>query len=132
MALEQMKREANSMSTGLDGGSASSSRGGCGNSQRGKRDYGASRAAGGASQSVTGQASDGFSYGKLTVTNYVCNICNAQYKHHCNLLTHQIKAHGREKKKGTGRPLKNAASQLPNWDINDMGGYEIQENADYN
>jgi len=46
---------------------------------------------------------DGFSYGKQTVTNYVCNLCSASYKHHCNLLTHQVRIHGRPKKQ-LGRP----------------------------
>lgn len=51
-------------------------------------------------------STDGFSYGKLTVTNYVCNICGAQYRQQCNLLTHQVRVHGREKKRGTGRRPK--------------------------
>lgn len=62
---------------------------------------------GGLRAKVETQASDGFSYGKLTMTKYVCNICGASYKHQCNLLTHQVRVHGRQKKK-TGRRPKNA------------------------
>ena len=47
---------------------------------------------------------DSYSYGKVTITNYVCNLCGVVYKHHCNLLTHQVRVHGRQKKRGAGRP----------------------------
>ena len=62
---------------------------------------------------MRGQASvrvrnmDGYSYGKQTVTNYICNMCEAVYKNHSSLLTHQVKVHGRQKKVGVGRRPKN-------------------------
>lgn len=56
------------------------------------------------SLSVRARSVDGYSYGKQTVTNYICNICNAVYKNHSSLLTHQVKVHGRQKKEGMGRP----------------------------
>lgn len=53
---------------------------------------------------VKARCVDGYSYGKQTVTNYICNICSAVYKNHSSLLTHQVKVHGRQKKEGKGRP----------------------------
>ena len=57
---------------------------------------------------------DGYSFGKQVVTNYVCNICGVKYKHHCSLLTHQVRAHGRQKKK-TGRRPRNIPN-VSDWD----------------
>jgi len=56
------------------------------------------------SSSVRTRTLDGYSYGKQTVTNYICNLCQAVYKNHSSLLTHQVKVHGRQKKEGKGRP----------------------------
>lgn len=70
-------------------------------------------ALGGRATSESVKATDGFSYGKLTVTNYVCNLCGTQYKHQCNLLTHQVRVHGREKKKNIGRRPKAANCSTP-------------------
>src|SRR6218665_197828 len=46
------------------------------------------------------------SYAKLThtVTKYVCNLCDATFNHHCTLLTHQVRKHGRKKNARRGRP----------------------------
>jgi hypothetical protein len=69
-------------------------------------------------ENVETQNMTGFSYGKITQTNYVCNLCGAVYKHHCNLLTHQVNAHGREKQKNRGRrPLQPPAIESGSSDI---------------
>lgn len=60
------------------------------------------------SSSVRTRTLDGYSYGKQTVTNYICNLCQAVYKNHSSLLTHQVKVHGRQKKEGKGRPKMQA------------------------
>lgn len=58
--------------------------------------------------SVDSKNIDGFSYGKQTVTQYICNICGVVYKNHSSLLTHQVKTHGRQKKAGVGRRPKHS------------------------
>jgi hypothetical protein len=45
----------------------------------------------------------GFSYGKMVEMSYVCNLCGKRFRHQCSLLTHQVRIHGREKKKNMGR-----------------------------
>lgn len=75
------------------------------------------------SMSVRARSVDGYSYGKQTVTNYICNICNAVYKNHSSLLTHQVKVHGRQKKEGMGRPRMQPSYEQEddNSDMDEMG-----------
>jgi len=71
-----------------------------------------------ASQTQSVQPSSGgkneCSFAKFTVTNYVCNICSVQYTKHCSLLNHQVRVHGRERKRGVGRRPKGAAEDTFN------------------
>jgi len=65
---------------------------------------------------VQTEAKDFSSLAALTVTKYICNMCSVEYKHYRTLLTHQIKAHGREKKEGVGRKPKNTnTTQVVVW-----------------
>lgn len=52
-----------------------------------------------------------------TVTKYVCNICDATFNHHCTLLTHQVRKHGRQKNARRGRP---SAYAVPSFDHHDL------------
>lgn len=79
-----------------------------------------------------GAGGDAFSFGKTTVTQYICNICKGQYKSHSSLLTHQVRTHGRQKKVGMGRKPKNqSTSDFPN--PVDMEFYEdgVEEDEEY-
>lgn len=82
---------------------------------------GAARMSRGAT-SVRTRTLDGYSYGKQTVTNYICNLCQAVYKNHSSLLTHQVKIHGRQKKEGKGRPKMQQADMYEDDDDEDEDG----------
>ena len=60
----------------------------------------------------SGAGGDGYSFGKQTVVQYVCNICKGVYNSHSGLLNHQVRNHGRQKKIGVGRKPKNQSSSF--------------------
>ena len=64
---------------------------------------------------VNSDSTDRISFDKQVVTKYVCNICCASYTHHCNLLTHQVRVHGRQKKKTGRRPKVLDQDSIVNW-----------------
>lgn len=64
------------------------------------------------------QTSSVASHTKLThtVTKYVCNLCDATFNHHCTLLTHQVRKHGRKKNARRGRPaMYLSTTAMPFW-----------------
>ena len=75
-------------------------------SGRGLRSRGRTASDGWSSVEQAGEG--GYTFGKETVVQYVCNICKGHYKSHSSLLNHQVRNHGRQKKVGVGRKPKQA------------------------
>jgi len=61
-----------------------------------------------------GGSGSGFETQEVTITRFMCKLCQKAFNHRPSLLSHQISVHGRQKNK-RGRPVMRIPGYDDNW-----------------